>query len=287
MGLLNSLKRGLNLPLAKLNLRLDTLTAEKFKDKRVRKLVANGHFEKPAFPLLPSFSSFDATPILDAYAAYRDDWRRLLAPSASPIRYNPINEYFGPADACPTYLIARTFKPRVWLEIGSGHSTKVVRQAIEDGKLAAKLICVDPQPRTDISAVADEFIRSEVQLMEPSHIVDRLAANDVLFIDSSHELQAGGDVCHLLLNVVPRLRPGVLVHIHDVFLPYDYPQEWVEVGRTWSEQYLVQAMLQFGGKFQVIWPGYYVEKCRPDIVSKLDFLRKDAPGSLWLRVLET
>jgi hypothetical protein len=285
MGLSTSLKHWINAPLAKLNLRLETLAASKIEKERVRKLVEGGYFAKPAFPILDSFSGFDPAPILDAYAAFRDDCERLLAPGGGPNRYDPANDYFNPADACPTYLVARSFKPKLWLEVGSGNSTKVVRQAIEDGKLVAKLVCVDPEPRTDITAIADEFIRSEAQSLAPSHVVDRLAANDVLFIDSSHRLQTGGDVCHLLFNVVPQLRPGVLLHIHDVFLPYDYPRDWIELGWNWSEQYLVQAMLQFGSRFEVIWPSYYVQKCRPKIVSKLDFLSRGRPASLWLRVL--
>jgi Methyltransferase domain len=285
MGFSTTFKQRINLPLAKLNLRLETLTAWKREQERVRKLVDTGYFEKPAFPLLSSFSSFDPTPIVEGYVPLRGDCERLLTPAAGPIRYDPANEYFSPADACPTYLIARTFKPRLWFEVGSGNSTKVVRQAIEDGKLATRLVCVDPHPRTDITAVADEFIRSEAQSLDPALIIDRLAANDVLFIDSSHALRTGGDVCHLLLNVVPRLPPGVLVHIHDVFLPYDYPRSWVEAGWACDEQYVVQAMLQFGGKFQVVWPGYYVQTSRPEIAARLDFLKQGSAQSLWLRML--
>jgi predicted O-methyltransferase YrrM len=278
-----SARRWTNVPLAKLNLRLETLTAPKAEARRVRKLVDGGHFEKPVFPLLDSFSAFDATPILQADAAFGADCRRLLAPGAGSTRYDPANEYFYPADGCLAYLIARACKPRLWLEVGSGNSTRVVRQAIDDGKLPTKLVCIDPQPRIDITGVAHDFIRSEVEAVEASRLVDQLAANDVLFIDSSHSLKVGNDVCHLLLNVVPRLRPGVLVHIHDIFLPYDYPREWVERGWAWSEQYLVQAMLQFGLKLQVVWPGYYVQTSRPDIGSRLDFLGHGRAQSLWLR----
>jgi hypothetical protein len=284
MGFPNLVKQWINIPLAKANLQLGTLTAWRQEQARVRKLIDRGHFKKPAFPLLDSFAAFDATPFVEAYAALHDDCRRLLAPNAAPNRYNPVNDYFGPADACPTYLVARMFKPRLWLEVGSGNSTRVVRQAIEDGKLGTKLACIDPNPRTDITAVADEFIRAEVQSLEPSGIAERLRANDVLFIDSSHALKPGGDVCHLLLNVVPLLPPGALVHIHDVFLPYDYPQEWIERGWDWTEQYLVQAMLQFGGRLEVVWPGHYLYRDRPELASRLDFLKAGAPQSLWLRI---
>jgi hypothetical protein len=118
-------------------------------------------------------------------------------------------------------------------------------------------------------------------------IVDRLDRNDVLFIDSSHELKAGGDVPYLLLNVIPKLRAGVIVHIHDVFLPYDYPRRWVQEYPAWDEQYVVQAMLQFGSSLDVVWPGYYVQKNRPEISSMLDFLTEGRAQSLWLRVADS
>lgn len=145
---------------------------------------------------------------------------------------------------------------------------------------------MDPKPRIDISSIADEVIQSEVKSLAAHSIVERLDFNDVLFINSSHEIKAGGDVNYLLLQVVPKLRPGVLVHIHDVFLPYDYPRHWVEEYPTLNEQYVVQAMLQFGSKnFEVVWPGYYVQKSCPEISSKLDFLSQGRAQSLWLRVL--
>jgi predicted O-methyltransferase YrrM len=275
----------LNDSLAKFNLELSTLTALKLERERVRKLAGNGYFDRPTFPLLKAFSSFDASLIVEGYAVHQADCRRLLIPDGQSHRYDPVNNFFPPADACLTYLIARIFAPKIWFEVGSGNSTRVVRQAIEDGRLATTLVCVDPNPRVDISSIADEIVRAEVELLPAQDTVERLNGNDVLFIDSSHELKAGGDVIHLLLNVVPKLRPGVLVHIHDVFLPYDYPRRWVEDYPTLDEQYVVQAMLQFGIKFEVIWPGYYVQKCRPEISSKLDFLSQGSAQSLWLRVL--
>jgi methyltransferase family protein len=283
LTLSSRIKHLINGPLAKFNFQLTTLTASKLERERIKKLADSGYFDKPVFPLLNTFSSFDGKLFIDGYPAYRDDCDRLLTYQGDPLRYNPANEYFSPADACAAYLIARMFEPATWFEVGSGNSTRVVRQAIDDGKLPTKLICVDPCPRIEISSIADELIRSEVESLAPQTVVERLRCNDVLFIDSSHELRAGGDVLHLLLNVVPKLRPGVLVHIHDVFLPYDYPRSWVEE-RTWDEQYVVQAMLQFGPRLQVVWPGHYVQKSRPEISSSLVFLGRGTAQSLWLRV---
>lgn len=283
---LSWLKHVINGGLAKVNLQVGTVTAARQESQRIQGLAERGHFTAPAFPLLKSFASFDGKLVTEAYAAHRSEIDRLLSPSDDPKRYDPANEYFGPADACPAYLIARTFKPATWFEVGSGNSTRVIRQAIDDGKLPTRLVCVDPFPRVEIAAVADEIVRAEVETLPPGTIVERLRENDVLFIDSSHQLKAGGDVLYLLLHVVPSLRPGVIVHIHDVFLPYDYPKAWAEEWK-WQEQYLVQAMLQFGTRFEVLWPGHYVAGCRPDIADRLDFTKRGTSQSLWLRVLRS
>ena len=201
-------KNLINGTLNKFNLELSTRTALTLERERVGKLINDGYFDRVAFPLLKVFSSFDAGPIIHGYTEHREDCRRLLAAGQDPRRYNPINNFFSPADACPAYLIARIFQPKTWVEIGSGNSTRVVRQAISDGKLATNLICIDPYPRVDISSVADEVIRSEVQTLPIHSIVDRLNRNDVLFINSSHELKAGGDVTYLLLNVIPKTSAG-------------------------------------------------------------------------------
>ena len=265
-------KHLINRSLSKFDLELGTLKAFNIERERVGELADGGYFDEPVFPLLSAFTSFNASLVIDAYTAYHTDCRGLLISDEDPRRYNPLNDFFPPADACPAYLAARVLKPKTRFEVGGGNSTKVIRQAIEDGKLATNLVCVDPKPRIDISSIADEVIQSEVELLAAQSIIERLYCNDVLFIDSSHELKAGGDVNHLLLHVVPKLRPGVLVHIHDVFLPYDYPRHWVEEYPTWNEQYVVQAMLQFGSeKFEVVWPGYYVQKRCPEISSKLNF----------------
>jgi hypothetical protein len=286
MGLSGLLKPGVNALLARFNMRLDTLTAATLEKQRIGRLASRGHFDRPVFPLLPAFANFDAQPMLDAHAALAGDCARFIRGSGDPSRYRPDNGFFNPADAGPTYLAARTLKPRLWFEIGSGSSTRVVRQAIEDGGLQMKLVCVDPQPRMDIAGIADEIERVEIETLDAQRIIDRVQPGDVLFVDSSHDARTGGDVCHLFLNVVPKLKPGVVLHIHDVFLPYDYPRDWVERGWAMTEQYVVQAMLQHGDKFEVMWPGYHVQRSRPDLVAQLPFMTGGMSASLWLRVRE-
>src|SRR5207245_655950 len=106
------------------------------------------------------------------------------------------------------------------------------------------LVSIDPAPRREIAQHADEVIRYRVESFEPSRILSRLDRNDILFIDSSHEIKTGNDVLHLFLNILPSLSPGVIVHVHDIFLPFEYPKEWIVEHRwAWGEQYLLQSLL--------------------------------------------
>jgi hypothetical protein len=108
----------------------------------------------------------------------------------------------------------------------------------------------------------------------------------VLFIDSSHEIRPGNDVIRLFLNVVPRLHNGVVIHIHDIFLPFEYPQEWI-VGNTlnvnWAEQYLVQALLQGSDHFEVLWPGHFLQRTLPKFSEHFQRETQGIATSLWLR----
>ena len=113
----------------------------------------------------------------------------------------------------------------------------------------------------DIDELADEVYRESVEHLEDLSPFSELGKDDVLFIDSSHELRAGNDLTHLYLRVFPMLATGILIHTHDVFLPYEYRSDWVLNQRIpCAEQYIIQAMLQPGGSVEVIWPGYYLQR---------------------------
>src|SRR5262249_46442361 len=113
--------------------------------------------------------------------------------------------------------------------------------------------------------------------------------NDILFIDSSHVFRVDSDVRFLFLEVLPRLNPGVLIHIHDIFLPYDYPRDWiVKEHRFWNEQYLLHAFLLFNRAFEVLWAGSYMHTRHSDKLKRA-FASYDPasvwPGSFWMRRL--
>jgi predicted O-methyltransferase YrrM len=169
-----------------------------------------------------------------------------------------INPYQPPLDALALYCFLTTTNPHTYLEIGSGYSTSFARRAIEDGRLQTKIVSIDPHPRAEIDAVCDRVIRSPLESVDLA-IFKELQAGDVLFIDSSHRCFMNSDVTVLFLEVLPNLPPGVLVQVHDIFVPYDYPADWAE--RYYAEQYLLSAFLISGySKLEVVLPNYFVTK---------------------------
>jgi hypothetical protein len=141
----------------------------------------------------------------------------------------------------------RHFQPRLIIEVGSGFSSLVAAEAIAKNKDSA-LICIEPFPPDFLRAGFPglrSLIEKKVQDMDVEFF-SQLQSGDILFIDSSHTVKIGGDVNFLFLEVLPRLKPGVIVHVHDIFLPFDYRRDWViDEFRFWSEQYLLQAFLTF------------------------------------------
>ncbi|ETW98279.1 MAG: hypothetical protein ETSY1_19350 [Candidatus Entotheonella factor] len=114
--------------------------------------------------------------------------------------------------------------------------------------------------------------------------LNQLRSGDVLFIDSSHEIGVGNDVIFLYLQLIPRLPQGTLIHIHDIFLPYDYPRSWV-IDERWgfTEQYLVQALLTYSDAFEVIWASYYLQQTLPQFAIYFPHAQHRTGKSLWLR----
>jgi Methyltransferase domain len=159
-----------------------------------------------------------------------------------------------------------------------------LRAAIDDRRLDTRLISIDPLPRRSVAAAAHRVIAEPVEQIGACAVFDSLGPDDVLFIDSSHEIRTGNDVVALLLNILPSLRSGVVVHLHDIFLPYDYPREWIVEHRwQWQEQYLVQAMLQGSDQFAVLWPGHYLQRILAGFSDHFVCSRPGTATSLWLR----
>ena len=213
-------------------------------------------------------------------------------PTDVPYQYYFNQMMFRSVDAEVLYCMIRYHCPRRVIEVGSGFSTYVAAAAVvrnaEQGK-PAEFVAIEPYP--------DEVLRKgfpglQRLISEPVQDVDlnlftTLMEGDVLFIDSSHVLRIDSDVRFLFLEVLPRLQPGVLVHFHDIFLPLDYPPEWVmKEHRFWNEQYLLQAFLAFNRAFEVIWAGSFMHQSHSDTLKKAFSHyepRTVTPGSFWTR----
>jgi predicted O-methyltransferase YrrM len=165
--------------------------------------------------------------------------------------------YFNSLDAVALYGMLVEFRPKNFVEVGSGYSTKFARRAIRDHALSTRIISIDPAPRAGIDQLCDSIIRRPLEEIELG-IFDALEPGDFLFIDSSHRTFGNSDVTVVFMDVLPRLRAGVVVHFHDIFWPYDYPPEWQD--RYYSEQYLLAAYLlgNRSEKLTVLLPNAFV-----------------------------
>ena len=180
--------------------------------------------------------------------------------SDNPAEFHLNNGRFDGTDALVLYCMVRHFRPARVVEVGSGMSSLLTAQAArKNGQ--TELTCIEPFPNELLKqgfAGLTQLIAEPVQGVG-REIFDSLDKNDILFIDSTHVVQIGGDVNFLFLEILPRLRPGVIVHIHDIFLPYEYPRNWVkEEFRFWTEQYLLQAFLTCNSDFEVLFANNYL-----------------------------
>ena len=251
---------------------------------RLEMLDHAGYFGHPSFSLPQAFKCMAVAPILEALCEHERRFADFEDPVRNDVRYTFDNRYFTSPDAEVLYTIVRTSQPRTVVEVGCGHSTRIIRQAIVDSPIPTRLLSIDPHPRLDIKGLVDELYLTPVEALGNMEIFQSLREGDILFIDSSHDMKTGSDVAFLYLHVLPALAHGVLIHIHDVFLPYDYPREWV-IEKCWSfnEQYLVQSMLMGGDGFEVLWAGHFLQRTRTDFCRYFPYADGRVAKSLWLR----
>ncbi len=154
-----------------------------------------------------------------------------------------INGWFPGFDAVMLYGLLATRNPRLYVEVGSGNSTRFARRAIRDHGLRTKIISIDPCPRAEIDAICDQVVREPLENVDVAAL-DRVTAEDLLFVDSSHRSFQNSDVTVFFTEILPGLPPGLVYGMHDIYLPGDYPPEWAE--RFYSEQYLLASYLHGG-----------------------------------------
>ena len=202
------------------------------------------------------------------------------------------NGAYESGDAEFLYSMVRVFKPRRITEIGSGQSTLLATTALaanrdEDAGYHCEHVCIEPYEAKWLNRLDVTVIRKPVELIDTS-LFRRLEENDILFIDSSHIIRPQGDVLFEYFEILPILKPGVMIHIHDIFSPKDYLDEWIHSDcRFWNEQYLLEAFLSYNQEFKIIgalnflhhYPEELADAC-PILRNQLEFRE---PASFWLR----
>ena len=289
MAFTTYVKLQLNTLLKPIGLEVGTTLKRRTEAARIQRLQSVGHWTKPRYD-----EGLDINPernlefLRRNCAPYRSDYLNFPRSSNGDVnQFHLNNGWFGEVDAELLYGIIRQQKPQKVFEVGSGFSTRLMLRAIRDENLSTAITSVDPEPRVAIAHCVTEHLAAPVEHVDPARIIDYLDEGDLLFIDSSHCITTGGDVPYLLLEVLPKLKKGVLIQIHDIFLPFDYPEEWVSAGWGWGEQYLVHGFLCYNDVFEILWPARYMwEYYQPAV---LDLIPADAnifpPSSLWLKKL--
>lgn len=224
-----------------------------------------------------------------AFSSYHGD-QPFTARAEGGRRYGFENSFFSYGDATTLHCMLRHFKPRHVVEVGSGHSSAVMLDT-NDHSLGGttEFTFIEPYPeRLQTLLRPDDqqrvSLRTEFVQQVPLDLFTSLQANDILFIDSSHVAKTGSDVVWLLTHVLPQIAPGVLVHIHDIFWPFEYPEAWVREGRAWNEAYFVNAFLQHNSAFEMLFFNDYLAAChRGAVEAHIPLLLRNPGGSLWLR----
>jgi len=225
--------------------------------------------------------------------AYSQIAARGRAGSNGPMEFSFKGAPYSPVEAEVLYGLIRSSKPQRIVEIGCGHTTFLIAEAIRaerDAGYAPTYTCVEPYRPSYLAAPpaeVSEFIDKPLQLA-PLGLFDELGAGDILFIDSSHVVAYGSDTVFELTQLLPRLAPGVLIHIHDIYLPYEYPERWLRrLKYFWAEQYMLDALLRDTSRYAVRLPLYQLYRERR---AELDALfpslngASSEPGAYWIEV---
>jgi len=207
------------------------------------------------------------------FAAYQQECDFARQP-AGDLEFHTQNDYFGYVSAAAMHSMVRHYRPRRIIEVGGGYSTRVIARAARmnaDAGFPVEVTVVDPY--LDSGSLQglqgmSELIPHRVEEVPPDRLT-LLQAGDLLSIDTSHVVRMGGDVVYLYLEILPRLTPGVLVHFHDIFLPFSYPKEWLQRRHFWNEQYLLHAFLIHNDEYRVLWAQRYAESAFPEIYTRI------------------
>ena len=213
--------------------------------------------------------------IVGELAKYRDELR--------DIEFDFDNAYFAGFDAAVYYTLIRHLQPQRIIEIGGGYSTQLAAKALAANR-TGKLVCIEPYPER-LNGSNAELIQKRVEEIDVELFLS-LKANDILFIDSSHTVKFGSDVCFEFLEILPRLARDVWVHVHDIFFPHDYPAEWLITRRlALNEQYLLEAFLSFNKNFAPQLANYWLCLDHKEAAAPV-WANADRASSFWMKRVE-
>jgi predicted O-methyltransferase YrrM len=223
---------------------------------------------------------------------FQEELRKLPVRKGRACEFYYGNRMFGAGDAEYLYSLVRLIKPRRVVEVGCGFSSLMVHQALNQNRMEASgyecsHTCIEPYENPWLEGIGVSLVRQRLEKVSWGEF-DTLGQNDVLFIDSSHIIRSGGDVLCEFLEILPRLKRGVYVHIHDIFTPFDYPERWIrQEVRFWNEQYLMEAFLTNNCQYSVVGALCFLSRKFPGKVSeKFPILAADIknqePGSFWI-----
>ena len=289
-------------------------------DRRLRKLEAeNRHLREVYETWVPPGHFYSPFPDLDDYARRVADLRdphhdvvgidlreseqlalveaigTLVADIAFPEQPDPDggtrywfdNPAYAYGDGTVLHGMLRHLRPRRIVEVGSGYSSAMILDTMDGWLGGTELTLIEPHPELVRGVLRPEdearVAIHEVAVQDVSlHVFDRLEQGDVLFVDSTHVVKAGSDVNHLVFEVLPRLRAGVWIHLHDVFFPFEYPEAWVREGRAWHEAYLVRAFLAFNGTFEIRWFQDFLWSRHRELLERIPWVAHNPGANLWL-----
>jgi hypothetical protein len=228
--------------------------------------------------------------LITDFGKHKDLFSKIPFETSSPIMPFWNNIWFSSLDAASLVYFISERSPTTYLEIGSGFSTKFARVAIDAAGVQTKLISIDPNPRSEVDGICNEIIRKPLEDLD-LEIFDSLGASDIAFFDGSHRIFTNSDTTVFLIDVLPRLKRGVLVHLHDIYWPDDYTPDWN--WRLYSEQYALGTMILGGmSRYRIVLPNYFVSTnpATAPLVEQLGipvvYPPTKRPGlSFWLEVL--
>lgn len=203
-------------------------------------------------------------------------------------RYYFDNPFYSYTDGIMLYSMMRHLRPKRIIEIGSGFSSAVMldtnEQFFDNG---IELTFIEPYPKR-LNSLLKSKDKTSTTIHEKKvqdidlELFDRLEAGDFLFIDSSHVIKTGSDVHFILFDILPRLSSGVYIHFHDIFYPFEYPRDWVFMGRNWNEDYFLKAFLMHNSEYDIVLFSDYLHKHHREVFESMPLCFENTGGSLWI-----